>query len=176
MKVNERTFLGWVLDYNLAVNTCLWWASSVGMVVSFGSDQANKAPKHAIVTFWVLWYHSDVHETCLYWLSNRPNKVVWLGFISMVCNGQRFSHHNSNSTEISTTPLTLILIQWSRQNFVHGMTAVLSWHVQIFVVIWWPDTELQQSKIPIEFELGVQNRVAYGETLYRCNASHNRKS
>ena len=128
--------------YNLAGNTCLWWASSEG----------NKARKHAVVTLWVLWCHSDVHETCLYWLWNRLNKVVWLGSISMVCNGQRFFHRNSNLTEIST-PLTLILIQWSLQNFVHDTTAVLSWHVQIFVAIWWPDTELQQSKISIEFEL-----------------------
>ena len=37
--------------------------------------------------------------------------------------------------------LISILIQWSLQNFVQGTTAVLSWHVQKFVAIWWPTTE-----------------------------------
>ena len=37
--------------------------------------------------------------------------------------------------------------------FLHGTTAVLSWHVQKFVVIWWPATELQQGEFSIEFEL-----------------------
>ena len=37
--------------------------------------------------------------------------------------------------------LISILIPWSLQNFVHGTTAVLSWHVQKFVAIWWPATE-----------------------------------
>ena len=32
-------------------------------------------------------------------------------------------------------------------------TAVLSWHVQKFVAIWWPVIELPQGKISIEFEL-----------------------
>ena len=54
--------------------------------------------------------------------------------------------------------LTSILIQWSLQNFVHGTTAVLSWHVQKFVAIWWPRTELQQGKFSIEFELRAKNR------------------
>ena len=51
-----------------------------------------------------------------------------------------------------------ILIQWSLQNFVHGTTAVLSWHVQKFVVIWWPATKLQHSEISVEFELRAKNR------------------
>ena len=33
------------------------------------------------------------------------------------------------------------------------MTAVLSWHVQKFIVIWWPATELWQGEVPIVFEL-----------------------
>ena len=45
------------------------------------------------------------------------------------------------------------LMEWSLQNFVHGMTAVLSWHVQKFIAIWWAATELQQDKVSIEFEL-----------------------
>ena len=54
--------------------------------------------------------------------------------------------------------LTSILIQWSLQNFVHGTTAVLSWHVQKFVAIGWPVTELQQDEVSIEFELRAKNR------------------
>ena len=45
------------------------------------------------------------------------------------------------------------LIEWSLQNFVHGTTAVLSWHVQKIVAIWRPATELQQDEVSIEFEL-----------------------
>ena len=43
--------------------------------------------------------------------------------------------------------LTSIVIQWSLQNFVHGMIAVLSWHVQKMVVIWWPAMELWEFSI-----------------------------
>ena len=70
--------------------------------------------------------------------------------------GPRFT--NGFSIAIQTrwkfrSTLTSILIQWSLQNFVHGTTAVLSWHVQIFVAIWWPATELWQGEVSIEFEL-----------------------
>ena len=54
--------------------------------------------------------------------------------------------------------LTSIMIQWSLQNFVHGTTAVLSWHVQKFVAIRWPTTELWQVEVSIEFELRAKNR------------------
>ena len=50
------------------------------------------------------------------------------------------------------------LIKWSLQNFEHGTTAVLSWHVQNFVAIWWPATELQQDEVSIEFALRAKNR------------------
>ena len=36
------------------------------------------------------------------------------------------------------------------------MTALLSWHVQRFVVIWSPAAELQQGEFSIEFELWVK--------------------
>ena len=49
--------------------------------------------------------------------------------------------------------LISILIQWSLQHFVHGTTAVLSWHVQKSVAICWPVTELQHGEVSIEFEL-----------------------
>ena len=53
--------------------------------------------------------------------------------------------------------LTSILIQWSLQNFVHGTTSVLSWHVQKFVGIWWPAKKLQQGEFSVEFELQTKN-------------------
>ena len=43
--------------------------------------------------------------------------------------------------------------KWLLQNFVHGTTALLSWHVQKTVAIWWPAAELQPGKFPMEFEL-----------------------
>ena len=53
--------------------------------------------------------------------------------------------------------LTSILMQWSLQNVVHGTTAVLSWHVQKIVAIWWPATELWQGEVSLEFELRAKN-------------------
>ena len=34
-----------------------------------------------------------------------------------------------------------------------SIAAVLSWHAQKFVAIWWPATELHQGEISIEIEL-----------------------
>ena len=70
--------------------------------------------------------------------------------------GPRFTNGFSIAIQIRWKfrfTLISILIQWSLQNFVHGTTAVLSWHVQKFVAIWWPATELQQGEVSIEFEL-----------------------
>ena len=75
--------------------------------------------------------------------------------------GPRFTNGFSIAIQIRWKfrfTLISILIQWSLQNFVHGTTAVLSWHVQKFVAIWWPATELQQGEISIEFELRAKNR------------------
>ena len=52
--------------------------------------------------------------------------------------------------------LTSTLIRWSLQNFVHGTTAVLSWHVQKCVAVWWLATELQQGEVSIEFALWIK--------------------
>ena len=41
-------------------------------------------------------------------------------------------------------------------------TAVLSWHVQKFVAIWWPVTELLQGAVSIEIELRAKNRCWNG--------------
>ena len=49
--------------------------------------------------------------------------------------------------------LTLILIRWPLQSFVH----VLTWHVENFVAIWSQATELQRDEISIEFELRAKN-------------------
>ena len=61
-------------------------------------------------------------------------------------SGPRFTNSFSIAIQIPWKfcfTLTSILIQWSLQNFVHGKTAVLSWHVQKFVTIWSPAAELQ---------------------------------
>ena len=51
--------------------------------------------------------------------------------------------------------LTSILIRWSLQNFVHGTTAVLSWHVENFVAIWWPATvSYSKTKFPSNLNCG----------------------
>ena len=75
--------------------------------------------------------------------------------------GARFTNGFSIAIQIRWkfrfTP-TSIMIQWSLQNFVHGTTAVLSWHVQKFVAIRWPTTELWQVEVSIEFELRAKNR------------------
>ena len=54
--------------------------------------------------------------------------------------------------------LIQIIMKWSLQNFAHGTTAVLSWHMQHFVAIGFPAIELQLNKIYIEFELWWKNR------------------
>ena len=83
----------------------------------------------------------------------------WLSLLTQKCTirpGPRFTNGFSIAIQIRWKvrfTLISILIQWSLQNFVHGTTAVLSWHVQKFVAIWWPATELQQGEVSIEFEL-----------------------
>ena len=76
-------------------------------------------------------------------------------------SGPRFTNSFSIAIQIRWKcrfTLISILIQWSLRNFVHGTTAVLSWHVQKFVAIWWPTTELQQGEVSIEFEFRAKNR------------------
>ena len=47
----------------------------------------------------------------------------------------------------------LTSLKWLLQNFVHATTAVLSWHVQTFVEMWWTVIELQQYEFFMEFSL-----------------------
>ena len=63
-----------------------------------------------------------------------------------------FFYHNSNSIEISFHSY-LDCNAVIATNNLHGTTAVLSWYVQTFLAIYWLATELQQGKVPIEFEL-----------------------
>ena len=91
------------------------------------------------------------------WLANRPlifnGRLVTRGLTSLVREatedrptpGARFTKGFSIAIQIRLKfrfTITSILIQWSLQNFVHGTTALLSWHVQKCVAIWWPATEL----------------------------------
>ena len=75
-------------------------------------------------------------------------------------SGPRFTNGFSIAIQIRWKfrfALTSILIKWSLPNFLHGTTAVLSWHVQKFAAIWWPITELQQGKLSVEFEFRAKN-------------------
>ena len=48
----------------------------------------------------------------------------------------------------------------SLSNFADDTTAVLSCHVQIFVVIWLPIIELQHSEVSIVYELWAEKKVS----------------
>ena len=69
----------------------------------------------------------------------------------------RFFRRSLNSMAISFYSHFNFKTRHSLQNFVHDTTAVLSWHVQKLVAIWWQTMEIQQGKIPIEFELRAYN-------------------
>ena len=69
-------------------------------------------------------------------------------------------------------PLIQILMKWSQQNFAHGMTAMLSWRVQNFVVIWSPAIELQLNEISIEFELWWKNHGTQRPTTDLSASNH----
>ena len=53
------------------------------------------------------------------------------------------------------------------------MTAVLSWHVQIFVVIWGPAMELQQGEVSIELELLAKKSSVKYIRIYDILYCHN---
>ena len=86
--------------------------------------------------------------------------LLWYG-IGQFNPGPRFTNGFSIAIQIRWKfrfTLTSTLILWSLQNFVHGTTAVLSWHVQKFVAIWWPASELWQGEVFIVFELRAKKR------------------
>ena len=71
---------------------------------------------------------------------NVPLCLVQILELTICTNvpGGRFTNDFSIAIKIRWIfrfTLISILIQWSLQNFVHGTTAVLSWHVQTFVAI-----------------------------------------
>ena len=79
-------------------------------------------------------------ETSQWVQSTMSNQPVNCG------TGPRFTNGFSIAIQIRWKfrfALISIVIQWWQQNFVHGTTAVLSWHVQRFVAIWWPTKECQ---------------------------------
>ena len=53
---------------------------------------------------------------------------------------ERFSHRNPISMKIQS--VHQVVMGWSLWNFAHGTTAVLSWHVQNYVEIWYSTMEL----------------------------------
>ena len=87
----------------------------------------------------------------------RASYLVSLGhsYLGPISSTTVPSFHNSNTMEIS---FSSYLHKRSPHNSAYGMTAhydmaaVLSWHVQKFVAIWWPWMELQQCKSSNKFE------------------------
>ena len=62
----------------------------------------------------------------------------YFGILNPDQGGARFTNGFSIAIQIRWKfrfTITSILLQWSLQNFVHGTTAVLSWHVQKIVAI-----------------------------------------
>ena len=118
------------------------------------------------------------------WISNHIYHDMWgdntypfskfnsTGHV-FIYTGSRFSNGFSIAIQIRWKfcfTLISILIQWSLQNFVYGTTAVLSWHVQKFVAVWSPTTELQLGEVSIEFEHW--QMVPFLSYIYDCNRSH----
>ena len=62
--------------------------------------------------------------------------------------------------------LIQVIVKWSLWHFAHGMAAVLSWHVQTFVVTWYTMMELQLNQFSINFELQWKNN-SWNGPLYR---------
>ena len=113
----------------------------------------------------IIWPYSVSHKICTWFCcaceSNFTSIFSYSFYKSIILStscdsGARFTNGFSITIQIRwkfRVTLSSILIQWSLQNFVHGTTAVLSWHVQKFLAIWWPATELWQGEVSIEFEL-----------------------
>ena len=52
-----------------------------------------------------------------------------------------------------------MIFKSSQQIFAHVTTAELSWHVQGFIVIWWPKTDLQQNIISVMFIVNIAREM-----------------
>ena len=50
------------------------------------------------------------------------------------------------------TALIQVVVKWSLRYFAHGTTALLSWHVQNFVAIWYRTRDSNQNHSFVEFE------------------------
>ena len=113
---------------------------------------------------WISKFTSPLYNDCDY-LSMLG---LQLNHVSKGGPGPRFTKGFSISIQILYCfTLTSILIRSSLQNSVHGTTALLSWHVQQFVAIWWPAAELHQGEVSIEFELRAKNASETGSrTIY----------
>ena len=108
-----------------------------------------------------LWWSGNQQCGCWHYEShyNRMQHMIWWGLLHVTWQvgfhgdssqlGLRPHLANDFSITIQTS-FFQIPTKWSLQNFAHAMTVVLSWHVQNFVVIWWPRMELQQNEISPE--------------------------
>ena len=127
----------------------LWKGLGLGPCLHFNSLQTN------LQWFWIY----SLPYILVYLQSSH--QLTYCVACCQMLTGPRFTNGFSIAIQIRWKfrfTLTSTLIPWSLQNFVHGTTAVLSWHVQKIVAIWWPATELWQGEVSIVFELRVKNR------------------
>ena len=89
----------------------------------------------------LLWPHNAEHA----------DKLTWKCYIRHI--DTRLGTHFTNNISIKLKirwkfhfALILIPKMWSLQIFAYDMTALLSCHVQNFVVIWYQKFELQQNE------------------------------
>ena len=158
MEISERSPSIWVRSRNCS---CLVTWFCYQLIAKPGNKTAAVSWPDPYIDFHRLlimlyWIHFRKYKNISYHFS----KFRWLRklifFLMEDEDRGRFTNGFSIAIQIRWQfrfTLTSILIQWSLQNCVHGTTAVLSWHVQKFVAILWPATELWQGEVSIEFEL-----------------------
>ena len=95
-------------------------------------------------------WQANIREVTYHWILKQHDPSAG----SHVSISLTIFHHNSNWIQIY---LILILTKRPLQNFVHDTTAMLSWRVQKFVAIWWPEIGWYPNTIAIEFELWWKN-------------------
>ena len=147
----RRNAIATALDLSLScTNLSIWYQSK--SIVSFGV--VNQA----------LIYMYDISKGVEKVPSNMGTSVNMLYYNEYTMTpklGPRFINGFSVAIQIRLKfrfTLASILIQWSQQVFALGTTAVLSWHVQKLVAIWWREKELEQGEFSIEFVLRAKNR------------------
>ena len=134
----------------------------------------------------VSWWHKEpVHRQPWYWpksLGPFQSQCNHTQHVPCTCMWMSSWDHFTYNFSITIQmwwkfhcTLMHILTKWSLQNFAHGTTAVLWWHVHNFVAIWWSGDmviELLLGEVSIEFELWANNDSETGPWLWFYTLSH----